>query len=71
VSPSEPLADFHLAFRVLTERWDETRSLWCDSVALEFERRFWSEIERDTRNLERGAEALGDVLEQALRRTQR
>jgi hypothetical protein len=70
MSRSEAEADLHLAFTVLTERWNETRSLWRDSIALEFEQHFWSEVSQNTRNLERSAEALNAVLEQALRRTE-
>jgi hypothetical protein len=71
MSRSEAEANLHLAFTVLTERWNETRSLWRDGIALEFERHFWSEVTQNTRSLERSAEALNTVLEQALRRTER
>ncbi len=68
---NESQADLHLAFTALTERWNETRSLWRDSIALEFERQFWNDVAQQTRSLERSVEAMSAVLTQALRRTER
>ena len=70
MSSSEPQADLHQAFVVLNERWEAARSLWRDSVALEFERRFWSEITQNLRRLERSAEGLSVTMVQALRQTE-
>lgn len=71
MSSRESQADLHSMFVALTERWKETRNLWHDHVAADFEREIWSEIDQAVRRLERSAESLHAVLDQALRRTER
>jgi hypothetical protein len=69
MNQSEAHDELHGSFMTLNEQWAQTRSLWRDGVAAEFERELWDEIVQVTRSLERSAESLYAVLDQALRRT--
>ena len=63
-------ASLHESFVLLSQRWDDARSVWRDGVAARFEREFWDEIVQVTRALERSAAEVSSVLNQALRRTE-
>lgn len=58
------------AWAVLARQWLETRAHWRDAVALDFERRCWDELHRQTHELLRAAERLDETLSSALRSTE-
>jgi hypothetical protein len=55
---------------ILQSEWDNTRSLWRDSVANRFEKQFWSELERQIPQLLSAMEELDEILDQALYNTE-
>lgn len=61
---SEPVA---IAWRAVESQWQQTRSLWRDRMGLEFEQRFWLELEQQTRELRAAAATLEESLSRALR----
>lgn len=64
---SNSLERLAVAWSTLADCWQQTRSQWRDGTALEFERRFWQEVERQTRELMVAAERLDEALACALR----
>lgn len=64
---SHSLKGLTVAWTLVERQWQQTRAQWRDSVAIEFERRSWKEIEERTRELRTAAARLEETLDQALR----
>lgn len=64
---TERLDALTTAWISLSAEWRETHCQWRDAKAIEFESRFWREIEEQTRNLISTASRLDETMAQASR----
>jgi hypothetical protein len=64
---SEPRQDLAAAWRALSGQWLDTRAHWDDAVAQEFERRYWTEMQQQMKDLMQAAEQLEETYSRALR----
>lgn len=53
------------SWRNLQAEWSEVRSVWNDSIAEEFERKYWFELENEMLQLISAMEELDEVYRQA------
>lgn len=55
------------AWQRLRQRWQETTTIWSDSVGQQFEREFWQPLETQVAATQREMERLAYVIAQARR----
>ena len=67
--PHQPAEDLRTSFQMLSQRWEEARSLWNDVVRRHFERTYWEPLERQARATHEEAVRLAEVLAKAMRHT--
>ena len=65
--PHQPVEDLRTSFQMLSQRWEEARSLWNDVVRRHFERTYWEPLERQARATHEEAVRLAEVLAKAMR----
>ena len=65
--PHQPAEDLRTSFQMLSQRWEEARSLWNDVVRRHFERTYWEPLERQARATHEEAVRLAEVLAKAMR----
>lgn len=60
-------ADLRNIWQALSQRWQETHTLWKDPVAWSFEKEYWTPLEQQTRAVQQELERLAQVVVQAQR----
>jgi hypothetical protein len=64
---STTIAQLDAAFRTLAQRWEDTKSLWNDPVRWNFEKEYWTPLEKQTQATQREMERIAQVIAQARR----
>ncbi len=66
-NPQGTIEDLAVAWKQLLLCWQQTEQQWHDPVRREFEQRYWTPLEEQTRGVAKAAEQVAQTLAQAQR----
>lgn len=66
-NPDQAIERLETAWKVLGRRWEETRRVWQDANAREFERRYWEPLSREVPPVLQEMKNVAETLHKALR----